>query len=393
MPILAAYNEIALKSRYVRATLERRLTAQIEYALKREGYREARARRQFGRIIIDGAPHEAAGIVANVFGVVHAIPSMETNISIDEVVKMAVEVADHSLKEGTSFAVRPKVVGEHPYGSMAVAVKAGAAILEAYKGRCVKVNLTSPDVTIGIEVRDKKSYVYSTMLDGVGGLPYGSQGRAVSLFSGGIDSPVATWLTMKRGVEVYPLFMDQTPYVGESYLKRAEEAFRGMMKYAPVEGFSLYSASMGPIMERILESPELRFTCILCKRSMYRIAEEFSKYKRAKAIVTGESLGQVASQTLDNLYVIDSAIRMPILRPLIGFDKVEIEDKARAIGTYLLTAHKVEGCKAVPSTPATTSRIEKIEALEAQLGLIDLCSETAKKIKRLYWAKDKISDA
>ena len=116
---------------------------------------------------------------------------------------------------------------------------------------------------------------------------------------------------------------------------------------------------------------------------MYRIAEEFSKYKRAKAIVTGESLGQVASQTLDNIYVLDSAVKMPVLRPLIGLDKVEIEDKARAIGTYLLTAHRVEGCKAVPSTPATTSRIDKIEALEAQLGLADLCREAAKKIKRL----------
>ncbi|OGD55623.1 tRNA 4-thiouridine(8) synthase ThiI [Candidatus Bathyarchaeota archaeon RBG_13_52_12] len=383
MPILAAYNEIALKSRYVRATLERKLATQIDYTLKKGGYNEAKSRRQFGRIIVDGVPPEAAGIVAKVFGVVHAIPSMEASSGLDEVVSLAVDVADHSLKEGNSFAVRPKVVGEHPYGSRDVAVKAGAAILEAYKNRGVRVNLTSPDVTIGIEVRDKNSYIYSAVVNGVGGLPYGSQGRAVSLFSGGIDSPVATWLTMKRGVEVYPLFMDQTPYVGESYLRRAEEASRSMIKYVPVEGFSLYSAPMGFIMERILESPEPRFTCILCKRSMYRIAEEFSRYKKAKAIVTGESLGQVASQTLDNLYVLDSAVTMPVLRPLIGLDKVEIENRARVIGTYSLTAHRVEGCKAVPSKPATTSRIEKIEALETQLGLADLCCESAKKIIRL----------
>ena len=114
-------------------------------------------------------------------------------------------------------------------------------------------------------------------------------------------------------------------------------------------------------MERILDSPEPRFTCVLCKRSMYRIAEEFCRHKRAKAIVTGESMGQVASQTLDNLFVLDSAVSIPVLRPLIGLDKVEIEDKARLIGTYSLTAHKVEGCKVVPSTPATTSRMEKIE--------------------------------
>jgi len=383
MPILVAYNEIALKSRYVRSTLERRLASQIEHVLRKAGYGEARARRQFGRIIVDSASPEAAAMVANVFGVVHAIPAEETGSGIDEVVALAVKAAGDTLKEGSTFAVRPKVVGVQPYGSRDLAVKAGAAINETYKGRGVRVNLTTPDVTVGIEVRDKDAYVYSKVLDGVGGLPYGSQGRAVSLFSGGIDSPVATWLVMKRGVEVLPLFMDQTPYVGESYLRRAEEAFRGIARYAPSEGFALYSAPMGRVMEKILESPEPRFTCILCKRSMYRIAEGFCKYKRAKAIVTGESLGQVASQTLDNLYVLDSAVRIPVLRPIIGWDKVEIEDRAMDIGTYSLTAHRVEGCKAVPSTPATRSRIEKIESIESVLGLDDLSIEAAKKITRL----------
>ncbi len=381
MPILVAYNEIALKSRYVRSTLERRLAAQIEYALRKEGYGEARARRQFGRIIVSGAPAEAARVVANVFEVVYAIPVEESSSEINDVTALAVRVADTTLKPGSTFAVRPKVVGNQKYGSRDLAVKAGAAINEAHKTNGVRVNLTTPDVTVGIEVRDRYAYAYSSKIGGVGGLPYGSQGRAVSLFSGGIDSPVATWLIMKRGVETLPLFMDQTPYVGESYLVRAREAFTGISKYAPSEGFTFYSAPMGPIMERILESPEPRFTCILCKRSMYRIAEEFCKYKMAKAIVTGESLGQVASQTLDNLYVLDSAVNIPVLRPLIGLDKVEIEDRARIIGTYLLTAHRVEGCKAVPSTPATTSRVEKIEQLEANLGLADLCGDVAKRIR------------
>ena len=383
MPILVAYNEIALKSRYVRATLERRLANQIEYVLNREGYSEVKARRQFGRIIISGVPVEAAKIVANIFGVVHAIPAEESGSEIDDVVALAVKVADASLKLGSTFAVRPKVVGEQPYSSRELAVKAGSAINESQKANGVKVNLATPDVTIGIEVRDRDAFAYAGKVDGVGGLPYGSQGRAVSLFSGGIDSPVASWLIMKRGVETLPLFMDQTPYVGESYLVRAKEAFTWMSRYAPSKGFAFYSAPMGPVMEKILDSPEPRFTCVLCKRSMYRIAEEFCRRKRAKAIVTGESMGQVASQTLDNLFVLDSAVNIPVLRPLIGFDKVEIENKARIIGTYSLTAHKVEGCKVVPSTPATTSRIEKIEKLEAFLGLADLCGEAANKIERL----------
>lgn len=381
MPILVAYNEIALKSRYVRATLERRLAAQIEYVLKREGYGEARVKRKFGRIIISGAPAEAAKFVANIFGVVHAIPAEDSSSEINDVVALAVRVAGSCLKAGSTFAVRPKVVGEQPYGSRDLAIKAGAAINEVHKAEGVKVNLTAPDVTVGIEVRDGDAYAYTGKVKGMGGLPYGSQGRAVSLFSGGIDSPVATWLIMKRGVESLPLFMDQTPYVGESYLIRARKAFTRISNYAPSNGFTLYSAPMGAVMERILDSPEPRFTCVLCKRSMYRIAEEFCRQKRAKAIVTGESLGQVASQTLDNLYVLDSAVSIPVLRPLIGLDKVEIEDRARIIGTYSLTAHRVEGCKVVPPTPATTSRVEKIKKLEAHLGLVDLCVEVAKKIK------------
>ncbi len=381
MPILAAYDEIALKSRFVRSTLEKRLVSQIENALRREGY-PACARRHFGRIIVDEAPPEAAEVITRIFGVVHAIPAEETGLSIEEIVSLAVKVAGDKLTDGSTFAVRPKVVGDHPYGSRDLAVKVGSAINEAYKDKNVKVNLTHPDVTVRVEVRDNSAFVYSRVLDGVGGLPYGSQGRAISLFSGGIDSPVATWLVMKRGVEVLPLFMDQTPYVGKSYLRRAEGAFKGLAKYAP-DSFALYTAQMGSVMERILESPEPRFTCVLCKRSMYRIAEEFCRYKRAKAIVTGESLGQVASQTLDNLYTLDSAAKIPILRPLIGLDKVEIEDRARAIGTYTLTAHRVEGCKAVPSAPATKSRIDKIESIESVLDLIDLCRDAARGIKRL----------
>ncbi len=349
--------------------MERRLAAQIEFALIRSGYSESRARRRFGRIIIDGVPPEAVSIVADVFGVVHAIPAETVKSDIDAVVSLAVKVAGELLEEGSRFAVRPKVVGDQPYGSQDVAVRVGAAINDAYKTRGIRVNLSTPDVTIGIEVRDREAYVYSEIVEGVGGLPYGSQGKAVALFSGGIDSPVAMWLLMKRGVEIYPLFMDQTPYVGESYLRRAEEAFRSLKRFAPSEGFALYSAPMGPIMERILESPEPRFTCVLCKRAMYRIAEEFCRKKGAKAIVTGESMGQVASQTLDNLFVLDSTVSVPVLRPLIGFDKVEIEDKARGIGTYAITAHRVEGCKVVPTTPATTSRIEKIIGIERQLDM------------------------
>jgi len=382
LAILAAYNEIALKSRYVRSSLERTLAAHIEAKLQKNGYTEARVERKFGRLVVRGAPDEAAGLVSDVFGVAFVLPAAETDSEIDSVVKLATKVAEEAIHRGESFAVRSKVVGDLPYGSRDLAVKAGAAILEVLKGKNVRVNLSKPDVTIGVEVREGEAFVYTKTVRGVGGVPYGTQGHMVSLFSGGIDSPVATWLMMKRGVAVYPLFMDQTPYVGESYLRRAEEAYEALCRYASAGAFDLYVAPMGDVMAHILKSREPRFTCILCKRAMYRIAQRFAAYKRAKGIITGESLGQVASQTTDNIFVLSNAVNIPLIRPLIGLDKVEIEVIARRIGTYGVTAHGVEGCKAVPSTPATRSRISIIEGLEEELGLAALCVDAAKKIEK-----------
>jgi len=165
---------------------------------------------------------------------------------------------------------------------------------------------------------------------------------------------------MKRGVEVLPLFINQHPFVGKSYIDRAIESYTQIASYVPHSNNKLFSAPMKEIMVRITESAKPKYICILCKRSMYRIAEEFAKKNKAKAIITGESLGQVASQTLSNLYVLSSSIKLSILRPLIGLDKVEIEDIARKIGTYKITAKSIEGCKAVPMAPATRSKIKNI---------------------------------
>ncbi|MCW4048690.1 MAG: tRNA 4-thiouridine(8) synthase ThiI [Candidatus Bathyarchaeota archaeon] len=380
MTILASYSEIALKSRYVRNTLEKQLAQQIQFSLKRDGFTGTEVTREYGRIYVEGAPPEAAETVSKVFGVVAAMPSTKTTIDLEDVVTTIVDEAKKTIKPGEGFAVRPKVVGNHPFNSRDVAIEAGSKVLEALKDKGVHVHLDAPDVTLYVEVRDKASYIYSQIVHGVKGLPYGSQGTAVSLFSGGIDSPTAMWLMMKRGVGVMPLFMDQRPYVGDSYVERAKKAFQAIARYAPVKKFHLYAAPMGPIMERIMESPEPRFTCVLCKRSMYRMAEFFAEDNKAEAIITGESLGQVASQTLNNMHVIDRVATMPVLRPLVGLDKVEIEDIARRVGTYSITARKVEGCKCVPDSPATRSRLNIITELEEKLDLVNLCKETAGKI-------------
>jgi len=380
--VLVAYGEISLKSPPVRRRLERILARQIASMLRRRGLGEHRVYGGYGRLYVEDAGREEAEAVAEVFGVVSAMPAYKTSAELESIIDLAVKVAEERIEDGASFAVRPKVVGEHPYTSSDVAIKVGDAVLQHLSHRGVHVNLDNPTVTLYIEVRDGDAYIYTEVIEGFGGLPYGTQGRLVSLLSGGIDSPVAMWMMMKRGVEVYPLFMDQRPYVGEDYVERVKDAFRVLSRYIP-EDSELYAAPFGEVMKRIVESPIPRLRCLLCKRSMYRVASAFAEAIGARGLITGESLGQVASQTLDNLYILDEASSLPVLRPLIGLDKVEIEHIAMRIGTYEVTAKAVHGCTVVPDKPATKAKLEVVRELEEELGLPELCSKVAEEIYSL----------
>jgi len=385
--VLVAYGEISLKSPPVRRRLERILARQIASTLRRRGLGEHRVYGGYGRLYVEDAGREEAEAVAEVFGVVSAMPAHKTSAELDAIIDLAVRVAEESIGDGESFAVRPKVVGEHPYTSSDVAIRVGDAVLQRLSRRGVYVDLDNPTVTLYIEVRDRDAYIYTEVIEGFGGLPYGTQGRLVSLLSGGIDSPVAMWMMMKRGVEVYPLFMDQRPYVGDDYVWRAVNAFKVLSRYIPEES-ELYAAPFGEVMRRIVEAPKPRLRCILCKRSMYRVASAFAEAIGARGIITGESLGQVASQTLDNLAILEEAASLPVLRPLIGLDKVEIEHIAMRIGTYEVTAKAVHGCTVVPDKPATRARLEVVRELEEELGLPKLCSEVAEGIYSLSRGRD-----
>ena len=380
--VLVAYGEISLKSPPVRRRLERILARQIASILRRRGLGEHRVYGGYGRLYVEEAGREEAEAIAGVPGVVAAMPALKTEAELEAIIRLALEIAEERLGDGASFAIRPKVVGRHTYTSRDLAVEVGDAVLRRLGSRGVHVNLDDPDVALHIEVRDGDAYIYTDIVEGFGGLPYGTQGRLVSLLSGGIDSPVATWMMMKRGVEVRPLFMDQRPYVGDDYVERARNAFEALRRYVPGE-FKLYAAPFGEVMRRIMDSPSPRLRCLLCKRSMYRVAEAFAEAVGARGVITGESLGQVASQTLDNLSILDEAVSLPVYRPLIGLDKVEIEHLARRIGTYEVTAKAVHGCTVVPDKPATRAKLEAVRELEGELGLPQLCSEVAEEIYSL----------
>lgn len=373
---LVAYSEVALKSPPTRRRLESLLIRHIENTLHREGLSQAFVERTHGRLLVRGVdPEKAAPVVSKVFGVASAMPAVETRTGLETIIGAAVEAATTAIDSNETFAIRARRAGDHPYTSRDIEAKVGEEVLRRLADRGVRVDLEAPDRTIHVEARPEAAYVYSRVFQGPSGLPYGSQGSLVALLSGGIDSPVACWMMMKRGANVVPLFLDQRPFVGDDYVERVMEVAGKVREYVPLKTHHMYVAPMGEIMTHIVEKASKRLTCVLCKRAMYRIACGVADKVAAHGIVTGESLGQVASQTLANLQVLDEASTLPVYRPLIGLDKNETAQLAREIGTYALSTVSVHGCVAVPSRPTTQARIEEVRRAEERAEVELLVSE------------------
>jgi len=258
-------------------------------------------------------------------------------------------------------------VGKHDFSSNDKAIEYGDLIRKAFPH--LKVNLAMPDMEIHVEIRANEAYLYDNVTKAVGGLPLGVEGTLVALVSGGIDSPVAAWMMMKRGCRIVPLYIALDTFLDETTLARAERVMDVLALYQPgirltVIHDSYLAAAKKELVSRHLE----KYTCIFCKRRMYRVATSYAQQVGAKGIVTGESIGQVASQTLDNLAVLtDAASEVPIYRPLIGFDKEETMKIAREIGTFAESTSKASGCKAVPVGPSTKAKLETIREIEANL--------------------------
>ncbi len=264
-------------------------------------------------------------------------------------------------------------MGTQPYSSMELCRDVGSQVMDALKDRNLRVNLTAPDTTLTIEVRDKDAYVYAQTLQGAGGFPLGTQGKTVCLLSGGIDSPVACWLVMKRGSPVVPIYVDNSPFTDETTKQKAIETAKKLQEWSAGYLRKMYIVPNGENMTLITEKAPRRFTCLLCKRMMYRIAERIAQMENAYGIVTGEAIGEQASQTMHNLCAIDeAATQYPIHRPLLGFDKIETEAIARRIGTFEASIAKAKSCTAAPNEPATQAKLQALKAAEEALKIAEM---------------------
>lgn len=254
----------------------------------------------------------------------------------------------------------------------------GAAIVEA-TGK--KVNLGQPDKTCFIDVVDGRAFVYTERIQGQGGLPVGSSGKVLSLLSGGIDSPVAAFYALKRGAAVSFVHFHSVPYTNEASIEKVREMIEKLQAFQPQ--INLHLVELAPIQKEVMVLTVEKYRVILYRRFMVRIAEVLARKLKAKALVTGDSLGQVASQTLENMGVIEEAINLSLLRPLIGFDKLEIINKAREIETYDISIQPDQDCCAlfVPKHPATKARLVDIIAEEKKLDVDNLVQKAVGNIK------------
>ena len=317
-----------------------------------------------------------------VFGAASVVRAAGCDKTAEAMAARAVEYMADAMRSAKSFKVETKRADKSfPMTSIQISQYVGGELAEAYPDTAVDVH--DPELTVHVEVRETQAYIHGAPLPGAGGLPVGCGGNAVTLLSGGIDSPVSTWMIAKRGVHMIPVHFFSFPYTSELAkqkvldLAKVLSAWCGRMTVEVVP----FTHIQTEIRDKC---PEEYFTLIM-RRFMMRSAQAIADRNGAKALVTGENLGQVASQTMEALGCTEAVCRVPVLRPLIGFDKEEIVQLARQIGTFELSTLPYEDCCTVftPRHPRTKPRIEAVEEAEAVLDTDALVREALEGIERV----------
>ena len=313
--------------------------------------------------------------ISKVFGVASISPAVECESTMESIGAAAVDYMMEAIRERgvKTFKVEAKRADKtFPVKSPDIGRQIGAAVLKGCK--VLKVDVHHPDCLLFVDVRHDKSYIYQDKIPGFGGLPLGTNGKGLSLLSGGIDSPVATWMMAKRGMMIEAVHFHSYPYTSQRAQEKVEDLASIVATYCG--RFRMHVVNLLPVQEQIVEHCPEEETTILVRRFMMRIAQRIAEKNGCGMLITGENLGQVASQTAESLIVTDASVTMPVMRPLIAMDKVDIMDLAQEIGTYETSIQPYEDCCTVflPKHPATKPKLEKILESESRLdceALID----------------------
>jgi thiamine biosynthesis protein ThiI len=355
--------DITIKARGTRFQFVRRLLSNLRDALESEGI-PPRIQLSHNRMLVELPDPGALPVLARVFGV-QSLSRVEKRVptELPAIVEAGVECFRERVA-GKRFAVRARRVGDRariPVSAHDVELALGTALLPFAAG----VDLGHPEVTVGVELLERATYLFSERSPGFAGLPLGVEGRAVALFSGGFDSAVAAWHLLKRGVALDYVFCNLG---GQAHLQGVLRVARILAcEWSHGDRPSLHVVDFAPIAAELQARTAKRFWQVLLKRQLLRAAERVAAAGHAVAIVTGDSVGQVSSQTLQNLAVISRATAQPILRPLVGFNKDEIIAVAERIGTFELSKVVGEYCDLAARRPATSAALAAVEAEETGL--------------------------
>ncbi len=322
--------------------------------------------------------------VRKIFGIVtYSRAAVCPEKTLESILKTAPEYLEEQLREAKTFKVEAKRSDKKfPFKSPEIARETGAAILRAFPN--LKVDVHNPELTVTVEVRDYNAYIRGKALKGAGGIPVGTGGNAVILISGGLDSPVAAYMMAKRGVRLTAVHFASPPYTSERAEQKVVKLLKRVAQYSG--DMIMYTVPFTEIQETIREKcPEEYFTLIM-RRLMMKISERVARERGCQALITGESLGQVASQTIGAIVCTDDAANLPVFRPLIGMDKQEIIDISYKIDTYDISIEPYEDCCTVftPKHPRTKPVLERVVDAENKGGFEPMIEKALQNLKKTY---------
>lgn len=372
--LMLRYGEIYLKGQN-RPFFIKLLVSRVREAIKNHG---AKVWVSDSRIYVSDYDDKEACIekISKVFGVHSLCVAYELEKDFEVISKKAIALMQDL--SGSFKVLSRRSDKTFPMDSLELSRELGAEILQSNPK--LHVDVKQPEHILNVEIRDK-AYLYQAVVEAVGGMPIGSNGKAALLLSGGIDSPVAGYMIAKRGVELCAVHYHSFPYTGERSKEKVVELAKKLSEYAC--GIKLYIVSFTEIQMKIHELCPEDFTTLIMRRFMMRLADRIAEMEGAKALVTGESIGQVASQTMDALCCTDCVTTRPVFRPLIGFDKIDIINYAKKIDTFETSSLPFEDCCTVftPRHPVTHPKINQAEQGEKKLDVEQLIENALKSVE------------
>ncbi|MDF2714731.1 MAG: thiI [Paenibacillus sp.] len=362
--ILLRFGELMLKGRN-RSRFENQIVQQIKRVLKPLPQAVLRTE-SYGRMYVElngESYEEAEKALGKVFGLLSFSPAIKTIPDMKAIEEAVLLAMSRLPRTPQTFKISVRRVNKQfPHETFELHRLLGGHVLKHVEG--LKVDVHNPEVDLRVEIRHLETFVYSESVPGPGGFPLGSNGKAMLMLSGGIDSPVAGWFAMKRGLRIEAVHFHSYPYTSERAKQKVIDLTRTLAEYAG--SIHLHLVPFTDIQTRLKESCRENLIITLMRRAMYRITEQLAERREALAIVTGESLGQVASQTLASMNVIGRAASLPVLRPLVTMDKLEIIPLAEKIGTFSISILPYEDCCTlfVPKSPSTNPSLKVVERQE-----------------------------